>query len=137
MQEIEDLIAALPADEKLIAKRLRALILDTDPRFQERISYGVPYFYHHRRICFIWPTSLIPCGYSKPVLEKITLGFCYGNLLSNAQGLLERGDRKQVCVIHFTSVSEINDQAVREIIQEAVPVDEEFKKNTKPNKKKR
>lgn len=125
MQEVEDLIATLPNDEMIIVKRLRSIILDTDPHIQEKLSYGVPYFFHHRRICFLWPASLIPCGYSKtpPPKEKVSLGMCYGNLLSNDQGLLESDNRKQVYVIRFTTASEINEKAIREIIQEAVLVD--------------
>ena len=133
MQEVEDLITTLPSDEQIIVKRLRSVILDTDPRLQEKLSYGVPYFFHHRRICFIWPTSLVPCGYNQkePVIEKVTLGLCYGNLLSNDQGLLIAEKRKQVYVIRFSSVAEIQEQAIREIIQEAILVDEEFGKNKK------
>jgi uncharacterized protein YdhG (YjbR/CyaY superfamily) len=131
MQEVEDIIAALPKDERLILKRLRSIILDTDPHLQERVSYGVPYFFHHRRICFLWPASLIPCGYSKPVEEKVTLGLCYGNLLSNDQGLLLADNRKQVYVIRFSDVTQIDEQAIREIIQEAILVDEQFGKKKK------
>jgi hypothetical protein len=131
MQEVEDIIAVLPQDERLILKRLRSIILDTDPHVQERISFGVPYYYHNRRICFLWPTSLIPCGYSKPVEEKVTLGLCYGNLLSNEQGLLIAENRKQVYVIRFSKASDIKDQPIREIIQEAILIDEQFGKSKK------
>jgi uncharacterized protein YdhG (YjbR/CyaY superfamily) len=131
MQEIEDIIAGLPKDERIILNRLRAIILDTDPHLQETISYGVPYYSHHRRVCFLWPASLIPCGYRKPVEEKVTLGLCYGNLLSNDRGLLIAENRKQVYVIRFSNVAQIDDLAVREIIQEAVLVDELFSKKKK------
>jgi hypothetical protein len=128
VKEIADLIADLPDDEKVIAKRLRSLILETEPRLQEKISYGVPYFFHHRRVCFIWPTSLLPLGYEPktPITTKVTLGMCYGNRLSNEQGLLEKGNRKQVYTISFTSLSQVNDRAIREIIMEAVMVDDQF-----------
>ena len=130
MNEVTDLIADLPDMERTIAKRLRALILETEPRLQERISYGIPFFFHNRRVCFVWPASLIPAGYKPkaPAIPKVTLGLCYGNLLSNDQGLLEKGDRKQVYTVGFSSPAEINDQAIREIILEAVLVDDQFKK---------
>src|SRR6187549_1741561 len=130
MQDVETVIAELPSDERAIAKRLRALILDIDPRIREKLSYGVPYFFHHRRICFVWPTSCLPCGeYSlKKTGTKVTLGLCYGNLLSNDRGLLLQEGRKQVFVIKYTSVNEIDEKAVREILQEAVLVDDEFNK---------
>jgi uncharacterized protein YdhG (YjbR/CyaY superfamily) len=127
MQEVADLIAELPGEEKLITKRLRSLILGTDPRLQEKLSYGVPYFFHHRRICFLWPASLFPCGSKpNPVDVKVILGLCYGNLLSNEQGLLIADNRKQVYLINFTSAKEIDDRLITEIIQEAIMVDDEF-----------
>ena len=131
MQEVEDIITNLPKDERIIVKRLRSIILDTDPHLQEKLSFGVPYFFHHRSVCFLWPTSLIPFCFKKPTEEKVTLGLCYGNLLSNDQGLLIAGNRKQVYVIKFSEASQINDQAIREIIQEAVLVDEQFSKKKK------
>jgi hypothetical protein len=133
MNEVTDLIAGLPDDERVISERLRTLILEAEPRLQEKLSYGVPYFFHHRRVCFIWPVSLIPAGYApkEPLKTKVTLGLCYGNLLSNEQGLLEKGNRKQVYTIGFTSIADINDQAIHEIILEAALVDDQFKKTKK------
>jgi hypothetical protein len=109
---------------------LRAIVLGCDPRVQEKLSYGVPYFYHHRRICFIWPASLIPAGYNAKSIgkTKVTLGLCYGNQLSNEQGMLELGNRKQVATIGFSSPAEIKDPLIQEIILEAILVDDEFKK---------
>jgi hypothetical protein len=133
MQDVEGFIAALTGDEKRIVARLRALILESGPRLQEKLSYGVPYFFHHRRICFLWPISHLPRNYPPPSLNSplVTLGLCYGNLLSNEQGLLLKEGRKQVYMIKYSSIKEINEQAVREIIQEAVLVDETFKTKMK------
>ena len=133
MNEVADVIADLPHDERIITGRLRALILEADPRLQEKLSYGVPYFFHNRRVCFIWPASLIPCNYTskEPSSAKVTLGLCYGNLLSNEQGLLKSEGRKQVYTIAFSSVSEIKDKAIREIILEAIMVDDDFGKTKK------
>jgi uncharacterized protein YdhG (YjbR/CyaY superfamily) len=139
MDQVEDFIAALDSPEKAIVKRLRAIILDVDPRIQEKLSYGVPYFYHHRRICFLWPASHLPCPVDKikSVPEKVQLGFCYGNLLSNEQGVLLAEGRKQVYLLKFTSLKEINDHVIREIVQEAVMVDDEFGKKSKNLKKRK
>lgn len=131
MEEVPDLIAGLPEPEKLITKRLRSLILDAAPRLQEMISYGVPYFYHYRRVCFLWPASCIPCGMTRPDLLKVTLGFCYGSMLSNEQGLLVAEKRKQVYVVPIYSLSQINERAIVEIVQEAVLLDDEFGKAKK------
>jgi uncharacterized protein YdhG (YjbR/CyaY superfamily) len=137
MKSVQDFIAALPRDEKIIVSRLRSLILDIDPRIQEKLSYGVPYFFHHRRICFLWPASAIPyeTGKAKERTSLVDFGLCYGNELSNEQGLLLAEGRKQVYVIRLSSASEINEQAFREIIMEAVLVDDGFKKKRKINKR--
>jgi hypothetical protein len=137
MKTVEDFVAALPRDEKIIVNRLRSLILETDPRIQEKLSYGVPYFFRHRRICFLWPASAIPyeSGKVKERTSKVDFGFCYGNQLSNEQGLLLAEGRKQVYVIRLSSFSEIDEQAFQEIIQEAVLLDKEFgKKKTRARK---
>ncbi len=128
MTDIDEFLAALPLREKLLTKHLRTLILESDPRIQEVFSYGVPYYKHNRRICFIWPASQIPCGYERPVREEVSLGFCYGSLLSNEQGILLKENRKQVCVVRFRQIADINDVTIREIVQEAIMVDDSFAK---------
>ncbi|MFZ6014176.1 MAG: DUF1801 domain-containing protein [Bacteroidota bacterium] len=131
MATIEDYISALPKDEQVIMKRLRSLILEIEPRVEEKINYGVPYFTRHRMLFFLWPGTISECGSHhdrKPDAPKVTMGFCHGNLLSNEQRLLASDGRKQVYVIRFFSHADINEPALREIIQEAVIVDQEFQK---------
>ena len=128
MQTVDAFIEDLPEGEKLIVKRLRSLVLNLDHRLQEKLSYGVPYYRHHRSILFIWPASHVPVQKPAAVPTEVSLGFCYGNLLSNEQGLLLKENRKQVYVIRFKSVREINEQVLSEIIQEAILVDDTFKK---------
>lgn len=138
--DVEEFIGGLEPTEKVLVNRLRKLILDVDPRLQEKLSYGVPYFFHNRRICFIWPASHFPCSDDKrkEYPEKVQLGFCYGNLLSNEQGVLLAEGRKQVYLMKFTSPSEIDDKIIREIVMEAVMIDDSFKapKKTNPTRKK-
>jgi hypothetical protein len=137
--DVETFIAGLESSERVIVNRLRKLILDADPRLQERLSYGVPYFYHHRRVCFIWPASHFPCSDDrrKEYPEKVQLGFCYGNLLSNDQGVLLAEGRKQVYLMKFTMLSEINDSIIREIVMEAMMVDDSFRPTTKKSSAKK
>jgi uncharacterized protein YdhG (YjbR/CyaY superfamily) len=131
MQAVEQFIENLPKDERLIAKRLRQLVLDCDPRLQEKLSFGVPYYAHHRAILFIWPASHVVYGTPRKRPSGVTLGFCYGNLLSNDQGLLLKENRKQVYIIKFSSADEIDERLITEIIQEAILVDDTFKKKKK------
>ena len=53
MRDVQEFIEGLAADERIIVKRLRHLILDTDPRIVEKLSYGVPYFFRNRRLFFL------------------------------------------------------------------------------------
>jgi Domain of unknown function (DU1801) len=128
--EVEDFIDNLPDDERILVSRLRALLFDTEPRFREKLSYGVPYFSRNRRVCFIWPASA-PLG---PTNAKVSFGFCYANLLSNAQGLLLSEGRKQVHIARFSSIKEINEKALLEIIREALIIDELFLPKRKSKK---
>jgi hypothetical protein len=120
--DIDDFIANLPTDERVIVSKLRALLFGADPRFREKLSYGVPYFSRNRRVCFLWPASA-PSG---PTNAKVSFGFCYANLLSNAQGLLLEEGRKQVYIARFSSINEINEKLLLEIIHEALIIDDMF-----------
>lgn len=55
------------------------------------------------------------------------LCFLRGNELSNAQGILDFKDRTQVSGIEWGNVSEIQEELVYEIIQEALLLDETVK----------
>src|SRR5688572_10705977 len=120
--DVNEFIINLPKEERIIVSRLRDILFETEPRFHEKLSYGVPYFSRNRRVCFIWPASA-PLG---PMNAKVSFGFCYANLLSNAQGLLLKEGRKQVYIARFSSIKEMNQKALLEIIREALIIDELF-----------
>jgi hypothetical protein len=129
MQDVEHFIYGLPKDEQIIVTRLRTLIFQAEPRLKEGLSYGVPYFFRNRRVFFLWPASAIPCQYRsqhKPPPPNVTIGFCYGNLLSNAQGLLKSEGRKQVYTIDVPSLATLNEAPLREVINEAILIDDQF-----------
>jgi hypothetical protein len=133
-KSVDEVILSLPKNEQVIMKRLRTLILECLPKATEKVSYDVPFYNHHRMICFIWP----PCVYWGPrkrwhdKKEKgVTLGFCQGNLMSNEDGALLAEGRKQVYCMYFKSLNEINEEQVRALLYEAELVDEGFKKKKK------
>lgn len=122
MPSVEDFLLDLPAKEQPIAIRLREIILESIPDVEERLSYGVPYFYRFSRICFIWPASAPNSAHDDGVL----LGFCRANLLSNENGLFEMGHRKEVGIVQYHSLLEIDENVILEALYEAVIVDEEL-----------
>ena len=120
MGSVDDFIFNLPSDERIFVSKLRTLLFEVEPGFREKLSYGVPYYSRHRRVCFIWPASA-PLG---PTNAKVSFGFCYANLLSNAQGILRSEGRKQVYIVRYSSIKEIDETMLREIINEAILVDD-------------
>lgn len=133
---VEEVIAGLPRDERVIVRRLRALVLECLPRATEKLTWGVPYYTHHRMICFIWPPSIY-WGPQKETMAKkgVTLGFCQGNRMANDEGLLLAEGRKQVYCMYFNSVKEIQDEQIRSLLFEAELVDETFAKKKSKKKK--
>jgi|MDTD01.2.fsa_nt_gb hypothetical protein len=120
MDAVKEYIAALEGEEQGIARYLYEVIQSTSPKFKTKLSYGVPYFSINYRVCFIWPSSS-PLAIEK---EGVQLGFCKGILLANQQGLLDMGKRKEVAIINYTQANQINENLVREILFEAIEVDE-------------
>lgn len=137
---VDEMIDTLPKAEQLIIRRLRALILECLPNATEKAYYGlgIPYYSHHRQICFIWPASVVwgPNRTNESQKKKgTTFGFCQGNLMSNDDGILLAEGRKQVYVMYFHSVTEINDSIVRQLLFEASFIDDGFSEKKRKLKK--
>jgi hypothetical protein len=131
---VEEFLLTLPKEEQVIVKRLRALVQECLPKATEKLNYGAPYYTNHRMICFIWP----PSAYwgPKPTHDRlknkgVSLGFCYGNLMSNDQGVLLAEGRKQVYVLYIKSLKEIDEQLIKSLLFEASLLDDSFRKGRK------
>jgi hypothetical protein len=110
----------LPDNERIIVDVLRQIVLSTLPdNCRERLSYNVPYYYGRKRICLIWPASVIGGGIKKGVL----LGFCQGYRLKDAEGYLLHGTNKRVFYKIFNSVDEIEEGPIISLIKEAIEID--------------
>jgi len=136
IKTVDEAILSLPKSELVMVKRLRALIQECLPLALEEPKYGlgVPFYRRHRMICFIWPSSFYwgpkqKANSDKPAL--VTLGFCYGNRMSNEGNVLQKEGRKQVYCMYFKSLKEIDDEQIRAMLFEAELVDEGFKKKKK------
>lgn len=135
--DVDEMIAALPRDERVVVNRLRALVTECIPKAEEKAYYGlgVPFYRHNKLICFIWPPSVYwdPRGKkNEPRNPKGTsLGFCQGYLMSNEDGALLAEGRKQVYVMYFKTLKDIDENQVRALLFEAAMIDEEFSKKKK------
>jgi len=131
---VEEFLLTLPREEQVIVKRLRALVKECLPKATEKLNYGAPYYTHHKMICFIWPPSAYwgPKKTSDKLKDKgVSLGFCYGNLMSNDQGVLLAEGRKQVYVVYYKSLKEIDEQLIKSLLFEASLLDDSFGKGRK------
>jgi hypothetical protein len=137
--EVNDMIASLPRDEQVLVKRLRVIVTECLPRAEEKAYYGlgIPFYRRNRLICFIWPPSVFwESNANQKTKEKnekhkakgVSLGFSQGNLMSNEDGVLLAEGRKQVYVMYFTKLSDINEKQVRALLFEAAMIDDGFAK---------
>jgi hypothetical protein len=140
---VDEMIMNLPKTEQVIVKRLRALVQECLPQAIEKHYYGegVPFYTRHRMICFIWPASVSVswrpkrnAASQKP--KGVSLGFCQGNLMSNEDGVLLSEGRKQMYVMYFHSLQEIDEDQVRALLFEAAMIDDTFGEKKKRAKKK-
>lgn len=109
--------------ERPIVHTLRDLVLNSVPNVREKLSYNVPYYSRHHRICFIWPAS-VPWG--KVEQNGVLFGFCNGHLLTDELHYLDRGTRKQVYTKTFTALDQIDGDILKVYLAEAVSVDEQL-----------
>jgi hypothetical protein len=134
--DIDQMIANLPRNEQVLVRRLRALVMECIPHAMEKAYYdmGIPFYTHNRLICFIWPPSIDwdPGPGDKRRKEKgVSLGFNQGNLMSNEDGVLLSEGRKQVYVMYFKKLDDIDEGQVKALLFEAAMIDEQFARKKK------
>lgn len=107
-------------DERIIVDVLRQIVSEHLQGYgQEKISFGVPFFYGKKGICIIWPASVPRGGISKGVL----LGFWYGNLLQDPLKYLDRGSNKKVYYKIYERIEDIDIPKISALLNEAIQLD--------------
>ncbi|ALO14085.1 hypothetical protein L21SP5_00406 [Salinivirga cyanobacteriivorans] len=78
-----------------------------------RISYGIPFYYGNRWVCFLNP------------LKKggVELAFTRGNELQDEPGILDNKGRKLVYGVELDSIETIPHEALEEVLFEALDLD--------------
>ncbi len=114
---LADFTESLPEHELKIVNFLREVILSAIPECAEKLAYNVPFYYLKYRVCYIWPAS-VPWG---GLEEGVAIGFCKGDLLSNAHEVDSKGMTKVI----FTDVKQINVKQIEQLLFEAAILDKE------------
>lgn len=90
-------------------------LISSYPELIGKIRYKIPFYYRKSWICYLNPTKD----------GGVELAFPRGNELSNEQGLLMANGRKQVRGMTFYKIKDIPEDAIHEILAEALLLDEE------------
>ena len=123
VKSLMELFSLLPENEKIIVDVLLQIIRESLPNYcKEKISFSVPYFYGKKGICIVWPSTIPRGGIKKGVL----LGFWYGNKLQDEDHYLTHGTNKQIFYKIFFEPKEINEEAIRKLLAEAIELDKTF-----------
>jgi hypothetical protein len=113
MTSIEDFIYQFEGSQREVMLHFYKL-LTTGCNLLGKMRYRIPFFYGKSWICYLNPLKN----------GMIEFAFVRGNELSNHQGILDSKGRKQVYSIEFGKLSDIPLQQLREIIHEAILLDE-------------
>ncbi|MFN8355325.1 MAG: DUF1801 domain-containing protein [Spirosomataceae bacterium] len=127
MSQAKDYILEKPEPQRSIMLRIRRLLLDALPFIEEKFMFNTPFYCRYSWVFYLtWRKK-----------GEVDLGFVRGFELSNEQGLLEEKGRKVVRTIAFRSVEEVNqrEEALLQLIHEAIIVDELAHQNKKKKKK--
>jgi hypothetical protein len=133
-RNVDEFLDYLPEDELKMTELLRKLIFSCLPEVTEKLAYNVPFYKHHRSICFIWPASIL-WGKSKSY-KGVRLGFTNGYLMQDEIQFLDKGNRKQMYWKDFKRIDEIDIELVKSYIFEAILIDEHLKNSRKGKSKK-
>ncbi len=126
-KDFDSFEADLHPIERAICARIRALMLGHFPELREKFAYGAPFYHLNSRVCFLYPASLPYSG----IQSGVSFGFNRGHLLSNDQGLLDMGKRKEVAYIYLLQESDIQEEVFLEILHEAVLLDTQISSQKK------
>lgn len=117
---LEEFLDYLPEEELEIVLHLRKIILECMMDCKEKLTYNVPFYYRHSRICYIWPAS-VPWA---KVAKGVAIGFCKGGSFLDETFETAQFSSKQI----FTSIKEIDISFLKQKIHEAILIDEQIVK---------
>jgi hypothetical protein len=116
MSPVEFYILEKDQHLKSILQKLHNIIISSAPSIEAKLTYNIPFYYYLGRVCYLNPKA-----------GSVDLGFCRGALLGENH-LLGRTELKEVRIINFKSLPEIQEETVVPLIFEALLLNEMIKK---------
>lgn len=113
MADVEDFIYQYEGELQALLLHLHEW-LTMELGLRAKIRYRVPFYYGNSWICYLNPTKQ----------NTIHFSLIRGNELSNSNGLLESKGRKQISSIELVNRQTIPHDALEEVMQEAILLDE-------------
>jgi hypothetical protein len=113
MTEVQDYFYKFEGEQREIFMFLHELLLD-EFNLQAKIRYKIPFYFGKTWICYLNPLKK----------NGVEFAFVRANELSNEQGLLDFKDRKQVAGIELYTLADVPIDSIKEIINEAILLDE-------------
>ncbi len=110
---VEDYIYQLEGQQKEVMQFLHD-ILTIEYGLNAKIRYKIPFYFGISWICYL----------NTRKNNKVDFAIVRGQEISNASGLLDSRDRKMISSAEFGSIKEIPVDLVKEIIEEAIFLDE-------------
>lgn len=113
MKTIESFIWQQDKNQQEILRYFHTLF-SIELNLTSKIRFKIPFYYNKSWVCYLNPLKD----------DKVELAFLRGNELSNAHGLLAFKGRKQVAGVEIDSVQDLPLEQIKEIIQEAILLDD-------------
>jgi hypothetical protein len=114
MGEVEDYILSLENENQIKLMTYFHQLMLALPTITSKIRFKIPFYYSKSWVCYLNP---LKNGF-------VEFAFLRGNELSNEQGILKARGRQQVAGIIFEEIDEHNISILKEIIQEALLLDQ-------------
>jgi hypothetical protein len=104
-----DYFESLPASQRLVALRLRELILESADGLEERFKWKVPFYYYFGPLCYLNAEK-----------RGVVLGFYRGAEMEDSLNLFRASELKQVRHIFIAREEYIREQEIREYLYQAM-----------------
>lgn len=119
---VDKYLSHLPEGIRNLSEYLRNIILTASGQVEEHLKHNIPFYYYKGKLCYINPFD-----------DRVILGFSRGADMPDEHSML-KGSQKTVRHAVFYPGSEIDEEKIRNLIFEALIVNE-FKAGLSKNRK--